>query len=65
MFINDTDLLELISRNILKTSDIMYKNLYKWMYWYILHIGKQRNKRKNCKKRQENLNIFIEKFSVS
>ena len=35
------------------------------MYWYILYIGKQQNKRKNYKERSENPNIFIEKFSVS
>ena len=35
------------------------------MYWYILYIGKQRNKQKNCKERLGNLNIFIEEFSIS
>ena len=34
------------------------------MYWHILGIGKQRNKQKNCKERSENLNIFIEKFTI-
>ena len=32
---------------------------------FFLFIGKQQNKRKNCKERSENLNIFIEKFSIS
>ena len=31
LFINVPDLLELISRNILKTSDIKYKKLYNWI----------------------------------
>ena len=35
------------------------------MYRYILFTGKQRNKRKYCKERSENLNIFIEKLSIS
>ena len=39
------------------------------MYWYILYVGKrqkkQQKKKKKMQKRLENLNIFIEKFSVS
>ena len=31
MFINVPDLIELISRNILKTTDIKYKLLYNWV----------------------------------
>ena len=32
------------------------------MYWYILYIGKPQNEWKNCEKKSENLNIFIETF---
>ena len=38
MFINVTDLLELISRNILKTSDIKYKKLYNWINIVIVNV---------------------------
>ena len=31
MLINAPDLLELLSRNILKTSDIKYKSLHQWI----------------------------------
>ena len=38
MLIAASDLLELISRNILKTSDTKYKNLYNWIYIVIVNV---------------------------
>ena len=38
VFINAPDLLDLLSRNILKTSDIKYKKLYDWIYTVIVNV---------------------------
>ena len=38
MFINVPDLLELISRNKLKTSDVKHKKLYNWIYIVIVNV---------------------------
>ena len=37
-FINVPDLLELISKNILKTCDSKYKKLYNWIYIVIVNV---------------------------
>ena len=38
MFINVPDLLELTSRNTLKTSDVKHKKLYNWINTAILNV---------------------------
>ena len=43
----------------------IYIVLVNVLVYFILYIEKQQNKRKNCKTSSENLNIFIQKFSVS
>ena len=68
MFINAPDLLELLSRYILKTSDIKYKKLYHWIYIVILNVlvhfihWKTTKSAKELRKKSEKLNIFIENF---
>ena len=38
MFVNAPDLLELLSRNMLKTSDSKYKKLYHSIYIVIMNV---------------------------